>query len=296
MTDIAQNLNSKISLFASDIKIAHTVFALPFALLSTFIAAGGSPRIPQLLFILLCMFTARTFAMSANRLLDANLDARNPRTANRAIPSGKLSRAFYLSILIACGLAFILATGAFQFLYHNPWPLYLCLPVLIFLAIYPYTKRFTRLCHYHLGAALALAPLCAWLAIKGQLDLPPLLIAAAVLTWTAGFDIIYATQDYDSDLKTATISIPAILGIPRALWISRLTHAASAAFLILLGFSTPLLSTLYFIAVACAIILLIIEHSLVPPTDLSKANLAFFTMNSLLSILLATLGIIDVFF
>jgi 4-hydroxybenzoate polyprenyltransferase len=285
---------SRFVLFARDIKISHTIFAMPWALLATFLAAGASPRLLQLALIVLCMIFARTVAMSSNRLLDAELDAKNSRTASRALPSGKLSRNFYLAILTACGLAFIAATSLFWFVYHNLWPIALSIPVLLFLAAYPLLKRFTQFCHYYLGAALALAPICAWLAIAGHLAIEPLLMFAAVLLWTAGFDIIYACQDFSSDLQTGVFSIPAKIGIPRALWIARLTHVLSFTAMILLGLYSPQLRTLYFLGVAAAGALLIVEHSLVKPTDLSKVGLAFFTMNGIISVLLGSLGIADV--
>ena len=287
-------MQAKLALFAGDIKIAHTVFALPFALLSTFLAAEGLPRAGVLGVILLCMVTARTVAMSANRLLDAELDARNPRTARRAIPSGRLSRLFVVGILGVCAMGFVAATWLFQFRYANPWPLRLAAPVLLYLAAYPLLKRFTRLCHYYLGAALALAPICAWVAVRGSIDLTPVWMAGAVLLWTAGFDIIYACQDYASDLETGVVSVPSRLGIAKALWVSRLTHLGCVAMLLLLGWWSPLLGVLYFAGVGAAIILLIIEHNLVRPDDLSKAGLAFFTMNGIISLLLGALGIADV--
>ena len=289
------SLPAKLSLFARDIKISHTVFALPFALLSTFLAAGGVPALGKLLLILVCMVTARTVAMAANRLLDARLDALNPRTAGRAIPSGKLSTLFYAVVLAACGLAFVAAAAGFWFAYRNPWPLVLAIPVLLFLCGYPLLKRFTRLCHYYLGAALALAPVCAWIAVTGSLAPPPLWMAAAVLCWTAGFDIIYACQDYQSDLECGVFSVPAKIGVGPALWVSRLTHAVCVAMLVALGLSSAHLAALYFTGVGAAILLLVVEHSLVKPNDLSKVNLAFFTFNGIISLLLGTLGIVDVF-
>jgi len=287
-------LGQKLSTLAKDIKLSHTLFALPFALLSAFLAANGLPRIGQLLLILLCMVTARTVAMSMNRLIDAELDSLNPRTQNRALPSGSLSSAFYMAVVLLCSSAFIASTALFG-RYKNIWPVILSLPVLLFISAYPFLKRFTRLCHYYLGAALALAPICSWIAIKGNLELPPIIMAAAVLLWTAGFDIIYACQDYESDLQTKTFSIPAKFGIKKALLISRLTHLAAAALLITLGLVTPQLRTIYFIAVALSILLLIYQHAIVKPHDLSRVNLAFFTLNGIISILLGTLGIIDVF-
>ncbi len=290
----------KCRAFARDIKISHTLFALPWALLATFLAARPLPHhLPyagQIGLILLCMVTARTVAMAMNRLLDARLDALNPRTQGRAIPAGRLSRGFVGGMIALCGAGFVAGTLGFWFFYANPWPPILALPVLAFLSAYPLLKRFTRLCHYYLGVALALAPLCAWLAIRGTVDWPPLIMFAAVLSWTAGFDILYACQDYDSDRQTGVFSVPAKVGIHRALWIARLTHVVSAAMIVLLGVASPVLGTLYFIGAALAVLLLIIEHRLVKPTDLSKLNLAFFTLNGVLSVLLATLGILDIFF
>src|SRR5688572_12747294 len=275
----AVSIADRLRLLALDIKISHTVFAMPWAVLAAFLAAGGMPRPGQLLLILACMVTARTVAMAANRLLDANLDKLNPRTARRAIPSGVLSRSFYTFTLFACAAAFVTATAGFYLLYGNVWPVALSVPVLLFLCGYPLLKRFTRLCHYYLGAALALAPICAWVAIAGTLAAPPLWMAAAVLCWTAGFDIIYACQDYESDRATGVFSVPARLGIGPALWVARLTHAVCVAMLVALGFSTPLLGMLYWIGVGVATLLLIVEHAIVKPTDLSKVGLAFFTIN-----------------
>lgn len=284
----------KFRLFATDIKLTHTLFALPFALLSTFLAAGGLPPWGKLALILLCMVTARTVAMSANRLLDAELDAKNPRTATRAIPSGRLSRRFVLAMLAGCALAFLFATALFDLFYANPWPLRLSIPVLLFIAAYPLLKRFTRLCHYYLGAALALAPVCAWIAVAGTIHTAPLLMAGAVLMWTAGFDIIYACQDYHSDIENRVFSVPAKLGIGPALLVSRLTHLTCALLLIALGLTADKLGLLYFLAVGVTAALLIIEHALVSKDDLSKVGLAFFTLNGIISLLLGTFGILDV--
>ena len=288
-------LGEKLGAFARDIKLSHTVFAMPFALLSAFLAARGMPHWVQLGLIVLCMVTARTVAMSANRVLDAELDARNPRTARRAIPAGLLSRGVVVAIALVCAAVFIASTALFGVFYRNWLPLILSVPVLAYLAAYPLMKRFTRLCHYYLGAALGLAPVCAWIAIRGNVQLEPVLMCLAVLAWTAGFDIIYACQDYHSDRETGVVSVPAKLGIAKALWISRLTHAFSLAMFIALGVVSPELSVLYFIGVGCAGALLVIEHALVRPTDLSRVGLAFFTINGVISLLLGTLGILDVF-
>jgi 4-hydroxybenzoate polyprenyltransferase len=289
------SLGARLDVLARDIKLSHTIFAMPWALLATFMAADGWPRAGQLLLIFLCMVTARTVAMASNRLLDAELDARNPRTARRAIPSGQLSRGFFVAVLSACGFAFVGATSLFGFVYQNWLPLMLSIPVVLFIASYPLLKRFTQLCHYYLGAALALAPVCAWIAVTGKSELSPFLMAGAVLLWTAGFDIIYACQDYQSDLETGVVSIPARIGLGPALWVSRLTHGLCVAMLVLLGVVSPQLHALYFIGVGCAVALLVVEHSLVKPHDLSRVGIAFFTVNGVISVLVGTLGIIDVF-
>jgi 4-hydroxybenzoate polyprenyltransferase len=290
----------KLAVFAGDIKISHTVFALPFALLSTFLAAdrisGRVPAVGQVLLILLCMVTARTIAMAANRLLDAGLDRLNPRTARRALPAGTLSPPFYLAVALVCTLGFFAGCYGFYLWYRNPWPIRLGAPVLLFLTSYPFLKRFTRLCHYYLGAALALAPICAWVAIRGSIDAPPFWMAGAVLCWTAGFDIIYACQDYASDVACGVFSVPAKIGIARALWVARMTHLVSAGMLVMLGFSArPPLETLYFIGVGLAVTLLIVEHALVRADDLSKVNLAFFTINGVIALMLGAAGVVDVF-
>ena len=290
------SLPAKLQTFAADIKVSHTVFAMPWAILSAVMAwdAVRGPLAGKLAFVVVCMVMARTVAMAANRLLDAGIDARNPRTARRAVPSGKLSRPFVLGALVTCAITFVAATAGFWLLYRNPWPLILSVPVLAFLSAYPLLKRFTRLCHYYLGAALALAPVCAWIAIAGSIAWPPVIMALAVLTWTAGFDIIYACQDYDCDVRDGVHSVPAKIGIANALWVSRATHVVCFALLVALGLVSAQLGMLYFVGVACAGALLIVEHALVKPHDLSKVGLAFFTINGIVSLLLGTLGVASV--
>jgi 4-hydroxybenzoate polyprenyltransferase len=283
---------NRLVTLASDIKFSHTVFAMPWALFATFLAAKGWPDWRQIALIIACMVTARTVAMAANRLMDAKLDALNPRTKGRAIPSGRLSIGYMTGVLVVCSLGFIAATAGFL-LFHNPWPLILSLPVLAYVCGYPLMKRFTRLCHYYLGLALGLAPLCAWIAIAGAIALPPVIMCAAVLLWTAGFDILYACQDYESDVATGVFSVPAKLGISTALWIARFTHLCCLALLAWLT-TFPPLGHLFMVAVGIAAILLIVEHTLVKSNDLSKLGLAFFTINGVISVIIGTLGILDV--
>jgi 4-hydroxybenzoate polyprenyltransferase len=301
MTSPATSFADRFRAFAGDIKLSHSVFALPWAILATFLAAGqfmpaGSPypTVGQVLLILLCMVSARTVAMASNRLLDASIDARNPRTARRAIPSGRLSGRFVAAVAAACAVAFVATTSLFGVVFGNWLPLALSVPVLAFISAYPLLKRFTRLCHYYLGAALGLAPICAWIAIAGRVDWPPVLLGAAVLLWTAGFDILYACQDHASDVRDGLHSVPARLGIRRALVVARLTHVACVAFLVAAGLVVPQFGTLYAVAVALAVGLLVVEHALVRADDLSKLSLAFFTVNGVIALLIGTLGVLDV--
>jgi len=286
-------LGARLAAFGADIKLSHTVFAMPFALLAAFLAAGGVPAWGQVGLVVACMVLARSFAMGMNRLLDADLDRLNPRTARRAIPAGTLSRPFVAIVIAACGLAFIATTAGFL-LYDNRLPLLLSVPALALVGAYPYLKRFTRLCHYYLGAALGLAPLCAWVAIAGTVAPTPLLLGLAVLCWTAGFDVLYATQDVASDRATGVHSVPAAVGVRRALWVARLTHAAAVALLVGVGLASPYLGPVWYGAVACVVALLVCEHALVRPDDLSKLNLAFFTLNGAVALCLGTLGVADV--
>jgi len=197
-------------------------------------------------------------------------------------------------VMFFSSLVFALATSGFWHLDQNPWPARLAVPVLIFICIYPLLKRFTRWCHYYLGIALGLAPVCAWVAIAGNIAPEPAILGLAVLCWTAGFDILYACQDYQSDLQTRIHSVPAGLGIARALTVAKLTHIISWLLLVALWWYFPPLSTWFAIGVLIAGALLLYEHSLVRADDLSRLNIAFFTLNGLISCILGLCGIIDV--
>lgn len=295
-TQAVPSARSTLVEFAADIKLSHSIFALPFALLATVLASRATPsrtlHVGQLALIVACMVVGRSFAMGMNRLIDARLDAANPRTAGRAIPAGRLSRGAAIAILIASAIAFeVVALGFLN--YDNPWPAICAMPVLALLGAYPLFKRFTRYCHFYLGACLALAPLCAWVAIAATWDLTPWIMGASVLCWTAGFDVLYATQDYQHDVATNTFSIPAKVGIARALWVARLTHVACVALLVLLGLHNASLDLIWFVAVALVSVVFVVEHSIVRPDDLSRLNLAFFTLNGVVSLTLGTAGIVD---
>jgi 4-hydroxybenzoate polyprenyltransferase len=284
--------------FLSLVRFSHTLFALPFALLAALMAwneSGFTWR--SLVGILLCMVTARTTAMAFNRLVDRKLDAGNPRTAGRHLPAGVLSVAQVTALTAACGLAFLASTLLFL---PNRLPLYLSAPVLALLCGYSYAKRFTDYAHFWLGTALALSPVAAWIAIRGETVLqhpgdlaPALVLGGAVLTWVAGFDIIYACQDFEFDRQTGLHSVPARWDVARALRIAAGCHAATVALLALLPTVHEPFGTLYWIAVAAVAVLLVYEHSLVRPDDLERVNIAFFRVNAAISLGLLAAGALD---
>ncbi len=295
---------ASLRLAAADIKIAHSVFALPFAILGAFLATpflrGQSLHWPtlagQLTLIVLCMIFARTWAMLVNRLADREFDKANQRTARRLIASGALPVARARAITLACALAFIATTSAFLLLYHNPWPLILSVPVLAWIALYSYTKRFTAWCHVFLGGALAVSPLAAAIALDpATLQHTPALwsISAFVLLWVAGFDVLYAIQDIDFDRAKGLSSIPAKLGLKGALWTSRALHLLAFAALVLAVRSEPRFQLPMHIAVAAVAALLIAEHAVVARRGLAGIPMAFFTLNGAVSCLLGLVGTVD---
>jgi len=260
------------------IKWEHSVFALPFALCGAMLAAGGWPTAWQLIWIIVAMVAARSAAMAFNRLADAEIDAINPRTRTRALPAGALSRGFVAAFVsVACAI-FVLAASQL-----NRLTLLLSPVALAIVLLYSYTKRFTRWSHVVLGFALGVAPAAAWIAVRGSLDARILLLTAAVTFWVGGFDVLYACQDYDFDLRNGLHSIPRYLGISRALLIARLFHVAMLLLLVALVLSFHL-GALGLAGVAVVGLLLAYEHSLVSRDDLSRLNAAFFTMNGVISV------------
>jgi 4-hydroxybenzoate polyprenyltransferase len=261
------------------IKWEHSIFALPFALCGAMLAAGGFPSVHQLLWIVVAMIAARSAAMAFNRWADAAIDAANPRTRSRALPAGHLSPAFVATFVVISSLIFILAASRL-----NRLALLLSPVALAVLLLYSYTKRVTRWSHLVLGLALGIAPSAAWIAIRGSLDPRILLLTAAVTFWVGGFDVLYACQDYDFDRDSGLHSIPRFCGISTALWIARAFHLIMVGLLValLIVFSMGKLAACGVLAV---ILLLLYEHSLVKPNDLSKLNAAFFTMNGVISVL-----------
>ncbi|MDT4895436.1 MAG: 4-hydroxybenzoate polyprenyltransferase [Acidobacteriota bacterium] len=268
------------------IKIEHTLFALPFAFLGAVLAAGGLPTIQQLIWITLAMVGARSCAMAFNRIADREIDARNPRTKERAIPSGALSVSFVWAFTVLSAAIFFIAAAMLNRLTLILAPVALCS-----ILLYSYTKRWTMLSHLVLGWCLAIAPAGAWIAVRGTLNQSvPLLLSLVVMLWTAGFDVLYACQDYDFDRRAGLHSIPRRLGIARSLWISRLFHAQAFATLVALYLVTHL-GVLALVGVCLTGALLVYQHTLVRADDLRRLNAAFFTTNAFVSLILfATFG------
>ena len=261
------------------IKWEHSIFALPFALCGAMLAAGGFPSIRQLLWIVVAMVAARSAAMAFNRWADAAIDAANPRTSTRALPAGHLSPVFVVTFVVVSSLVFVLAASQL-----NRLTLLLSPVALAVLLLYSYTKRVTRWSHLVLGVALGIAPAAAWIAVRGSLDPRILLLTAAVTFWVAGFDVLYACQDYEVDRQSGLHSIPRFLGIRSALWVARGFHVVMVGFMIALLIVFAL-GKFAVAGVGLVILLLLYEHSLVKANDLSKLNAAFFTMNGVISVL-----------
>ncbi len=275
------------------IRFSHTVFALPFALLAA-VLAWQRPDSPfqwrQLVGILLCMVTARSAAMAFNRIVDRRFDAENPRTAKRHLPAGLLSLPAVIIFTLASAAGFIACTLIFL---PNPWPLRLSVPVLLFLLGYSYAKRFTMWCHYWLSAALMLSPIAAWIAIRGTVEPPPLWLAGAVFFWVGGFDILYACQDVDYDRSRGLFSTPVRIGVPRALRWAMLSHALTVICLFGLWHAAGL-GPIFLVGVIFVASLLVYEHALVRPDNLSRVNQAFFHVNAVISLGLFAVGLADV--
>jgi 4-hydroxybenzoate polyprenyltransferase len=260
------------------IKWEHSIFALPFALTGAVLAAHGWPRLPVLGWIVLCMVSARSAAMAFNRLVDARLDATNPRTAMRALPAGKLSEGFVAGFVVVSAGLFLVAAGML-----NRLTLVLAPVALGVVLAYSYMKRVTRWSHLVLGLALGIAPSAAWIAVRGSFDWRIAVLTAAVLLWVAGFDVLYACQDFEHDRATGLNSVPQAFGLTAAFWIARAMHVGMLGLLLWLV-RLFALGPLALAGVATVAALLLYEHSLVSPRDLRRMNAAFFTLNGLISI------------
>lgn len=277
MPAVTQNIRTTLEM----IKIEHTLFALPFAFLGAVLAAGGIPSAWQIVWIIAAMVGARSTAMAFNRIADKDYDARNPRTKMRAIPAGILSTGFVWGFIIISAAIFFMSAAML-----NRLTLLLSPVALASLVLYSYTKRWTLLSHLVLGWCLAIAPTGAWIAVRGAIDSPiPLLLSLVVMLWTAGFDVLYACQDFEFDRREGLYSIPARFGIARSLWISRTVHAGAFAALVALYFLTNL-GAIALLGVIATGALLIYQHTLVRADDLSRLNAAFFTTNAFVSVIL----------
>jgi 4-hydroxybenzoate polyprenyltransferase len=282
---------NKVKIFLEMIKFEHTIFALPFAfmgaLLGSVVRFDALPSWAQIGWIIVAMVGARSAAMGLNRLIDKAIDKKNPRTANRAIPAGLLSS---LEVLLFIVVSFVLLFWATANL--SPLAMKL-LPLAVFMTvIYSYTKRFTWACHIILGLTIALAPLGGWVAITGSIDWTAVVLYLSVAFWTAGFDVIYACQDADYDRKEGLHSIPSRFGIARALWLARLFHVVTAVGLMSLFLMTNL-SWWYLAGLVVSYVIMFYEHYIVSPSDLSKLNTAFFTMNGVLSVVVFSFTFLD---
>jgi len=264
---------------AEMVKFSHSVFALPFALASMLIASQGLPPARLIVLTILAMVALRNAGMSFNRYIDAPFDAKNPRTSSRHIPQGLLSRRFVLVFSLANAGLFILIASQI-----NSLCLYLSFAAVGIVYLYSFTKRFTSWSHVVLGMVLGISPVAAWIAVTNRIDLPPILLGLAVIFWVAGFDVIYATQDYEFDRKEGLHSLVVRLGIGRSLIVSRIFHLLTLIFLFLFGRSLGF-GGIYYLALALISFLFFYEHSLVSPRDLSRVNAAFFNVNGFISLL-----------
>jgi 4-hydroxybenzoate polyprenyltransferase len=281
-------LLAKLSAIFADIKIQHTIFALPFAVMSAFIAARGMPETEKMMWIVVCMVGARSAAMAFNRIVDARFDVKNPRTQDRALPSGRVDVKSYWLFLIASSALFIFAAGML-----NSLTLYLSPVALVIVFFYSLTKRFTAYSHFWLGLAISIAPVGAWVAIREEISFVSLLLGAAVVFWLVGFDILYSCMDVVFDRESSLNSIPQKFGVETALRLASVSHGLMVIFLFALLQPVSELGILYGAGVVFVAGLLAYEHSLVRPDDLSKINMAFFNVNGIISVGLMVFVVVD---
>ncbi|MGR3310779.1 MAG: UbiA-like polyprenyltransferase [Candidatus Brocadiales bacterium] len=278
----------KVFAFLNLIKFSHSIFSMPFVVMSAFLAEKGMPSLRQFVIIIIALVSARSCAMAFNRLVDVKYDIHNPRTAYRVALQEKIGSHTIWFFMIGCAIIFILSAWAL-----NHLALFLSPLALLIILGYSYTKRFTNLSHFVLGFALAIAPIGAWVGIKGEFSIPPFIIALAVMLWVTGFDIIYACQDLDHDKKVGLYSLPKRVGIKNALRLSFVSHVFAVLVLLSLIYFAGL-HIVYFLGVCLVAGLLFYEHSLVKPDDLSKVNTAFFTVNGFVSLAFMAISLVDI--
>ena len=291
MSTVLTKIYNKIRSYGKLVMFSHTIFSLGFALVSMLLAANGFPKFSTLFWILVCFLGARTGANAINRVIDAEIDAKNPRTANRQVPKGEMNKKEIVIFTAICFL--IMLFGAYKL---NMICLILSPVALFLMIIYSYTKRFTFLCHLVLGVTCACAPVGAWLAITGEITWIPLVMGAANTLWVAGFDIIYGSQDYDFDKANNLHSIAVQFGVKNALLIAMLFHVLTVIFLIALGILAQELGLIYFVGVLIISILLTIQYKLVSPTNLANVNIASYSINQLVSLTFLAFGLLDIIF
>lgn len=285
---VLMKIFNKLKEYGKLVMFSHTIFSFSFALLSMLLAAKGLPKFSTLIWIVVCFMGARTGANAINRVIDAEIDARNPRTSGRQIPKGEIKKKEVIVFTTICFL--IMLFGAYQL----NLICFLLSPIALFLMIiYSYCKRFTYFCHLILGVTCACAPVGAWLAVTGELSLIPLFMGAANTLWVAGFDIIYGSQDYDFDRANGLHSIPVKFGVKNALRISLLFHLITLVCLAIIGILTPELGVIYYIGLVIITGLFITEYQMVSPTNLINVNIASYSINQLVSIVLLMSGVLD---
>jgi 4-hydroxybenzoate polyprenyltransferase len=288
--DTQPDTQQRIRTFLEMVKFSHTIFALPFALMAALLAADGLPSLWKIFWIIIAMAGARTGAMGANRLLDARFDALNPRTKDRALPAGLIETKHALCLTIASYLIFIFAAAML-----NSFCFHLAPYIIIMLTAYSVAKRYTSYTHYILGFCLGLAPIGAWIAVTGSLAFTPLVLGFAVGCWVSGFDLLYSLQDIEFDKTEGLYSIPAEIGVEATLALARKLHLGMLGALFLVYLFSGSLGWLFLLALIVVAALLHYEHELLSPTDLTKIDTAFFTINGYISITIFVIAALDIF-
>ena len=286
--ELIKKIGKKINDYGVLVMFSHTIFSLSFALISMLLAGNGKLNFRVIFWILVAFMSARTGANALNRVIDAEIDAKNPRTATRQLPQGLMSKKEILIFVVIC----------FAIMVFAAWQLnticFILSPIALFLmTIYSYTKRFTWMCHLVLGITSAAAPVGAWLAVTGKISLIPLAMGAANTLWVAGFDIIYGAQDYDFDTKNGIHSIPARFGVKNALHISSVFHVLAVIFLLMVGLLAPQLGIIYYGGLLINMVLFVIQHRLVKPDNLTNVKIASYSINQVISIVFLVTGLLD---
>lgn len=286
--ELINRLFKKVNDYGVLVMFSHTIFSLSFALISMLLAGGGHLKFDVIFWILVAFLSARTGANALNRVIDAKIDAKNPRTAVRQLPQGQMNKNEILVFVVICFAIMVFAAWKL-----NPICLLLSPIALFLMTIYSYTKRFTWMCHLVLGVTSAAAPVGAWLAVTGEISWIPLVMGAANTLWVAGFDIIYGAQDYDFDTKNGIHSIPARFGVGNALHISSAFHVLAVILLFIVGFLAPQLGIIYYVGLIINVVLFIIQHKMVTPDNLTNVKVASYSINQVISIIFLITGLLD---